>query len=659
MNTPAGLVGAAVLLWGWQTGLLLFAIPIAVLLEGSRLARWRWELSTADFYRVADLCRLVLVAMGVYQFTTALRPTHAIWGVVQWFPLAVLPLVACQAYTTAVRLDPWSFLLIVRRRAGGDPADAVNLAYPFFALVILAASTANTRGPGFYAGLVLLAAWALWAARPGSVPAPVWLGLFALAAVAGYGGHVGLWSLQKFIEGTLLEFFFADRRETDPFRATTAFGRIGQLKLSERIVLRVAPDGVRPPVLLREASYNFYNAPLWVATDPAFTAVRPEADGLTWQLLRGAVPQEGLVVSSYLRRGKGVLPLPSGAARIERLSVLGVQVNPLGAVKVEEGLGLVTYRVGYGSTGSIDGPPTATDLKLPARDGPLLAAIAAELRLAEESPAQRLRTVTEYFRTRFRYSIFLPGRAPGASPLEEFLLRSRAGHCEYFATATVLLLRAAGIPARYAVGYSVQEWSGLEKRFVVRARHAHSWTLAWVDGAWRDVDTTPPAWSEAEEKAAASIWQPLYDLSAWGFFLFSRWRWGETESGVRYVVWLLVPLIGFLAWRLRFRRQAPAGAAAPGGGRDRGPRPGADSDFYTIEARLGALGLERQPWEPPARWLERLRATRAEGFATDALAPILALHYRYRFDPHGLSPAERERLRAAAAAWLQSVPPSP
>src|SRR5439155_1389676 len=85
--------------------------------------------------------------------------------------------------------------------------------------------------------------------------------------------------------------------------------------------------------------------------------------------------------------------------------------------------------------------------------------------------------------------------------VEELPRRGHSGHCEYFATATVLLLRAAGVPARYATGYSVQEWSRLERRYVVRARHAHSWALVWADGAWRDLDTTPPLW--ADEEAAA------------------------------------------------------------------------------------------------------------------------------------------------------------
>jgi len=47
------------------------------------------------------------------------------------------------------------------------------------------------------------------------------------------------------------------------------------------------------------------------------------------------------------------------------------------------------------------------------------------------------------------------------------------------------------VPTRYAVGYSVQEWSRLEQRYIVRARHGHSWALVYVNGAWRDVDTTP------------------------------------------------------------------------------------------------------------------------------------------------------------------------
>ena len=61
--------------------------------------------------------------------------------------------------------------------------------------------------------------------------------------------------------------------------------------------------------------------------------------------------------------------------------------------------------------------------------------------------------------------------------MSRFLLRTRSGHCEYFATATVLLLRQLGIPARYAVGYAVHEATG--RKYVVRQRDAHAWCLVW------------------------------------------------------------------------------------------------------------------------------------------------------------------------------------
>ena len=93
------------------------------------------------------------------------------------------------------------------------------------------------------------------------------------------------------------------------------------------------------------------------------------------------------------------------------------------------------------------------------------------------------------------------GRRNGSranTPLTRFLLTSRSGHCEYFATATVLLLRQLGIPARYAVGYYVHEPAG--SGYVVRERDAHAWCLAWnrQTGSWDDFDTTPASWVAIE-----------------------------------------------------------------------------------------------------------------------------------------------------------------
>jgi transglutaminase-like putative cysteine protease len=344
-----------------------------------------------------------------------------------------------------------------------------------------------------------------------------------------------------------------------------------------------------------------------------------------------------------------VLALPGGAFEIDRLTVVGVQKNRLGAVKVEEGLGLVTYTTLFTQAGPLDAPPGDADLSVPSQEAVVVRRVVADLGLADQSPLEKVATIAAYFRRHFRYSTWKGERARKESALEEFLLSSRAGHCEYFATATTLLLRMAGVPARYTVGYSVQEWSRLEQRYIVRARHAHAWALAYVNGAWRDVDTTPAVWAETEQ-SETSFLEPVYDLWSFAVFQFSKWRWSEDDGGVgRHAAWLLIPLVLLLVWRLYSRRRVGR-EPAPSGPTDAVARPGQDSEFYRIAERLDAAGLGRRPTESQSEWIERIHASE--------LAPILSLHYRYRFDPTGLDATDRATLRARAEAWLRDHDPT-
>jgi len=86
---------------------------------------------------------------------------------------------------------------------------------------------------------------------------------------------------------------------------------------------------------------------------------------------------ERITVSAYLSRGRGVLALPGGVFEIDRLAVVGVHKNRLGAVKVEEGLGLVTYTALFGPAGPLDGPPIDSDLHVPGPDAATIARIVA------------------------------------------------------------------------------------------------------------------------------------------------------------------------------------------------------------------------------------------------------------------------------------------
>ena len=650
---PPGLLGAALAFWGWQTGWLPAGVAMAAVLEVRGLVHWRWELTRADFNRVSDLSAVLLVALGIYR-GAADESARAVTGIIQWLPLLLFPLVACQLYSVAGRVEAAVFVWSQRARPGLTAR--VDLTPAYFALCLLSASTANARGT-FYAGLVTLSAWALWRVRA-SRSRLRWAAAVTLAALLGWAGHLGLAEAQRVVERHAQALLLAWlRRDVDPSRSTTSLGDVGELKLSDRIVMRVEPgNGARMPVLLHQASYDVYHAPTWLAADAGFTAVQPESDGATWLLRREASADARLTLSASLTRGRGLLALPHGAGRLDGLMVVSLARNRLGTVRVDEGLGLVTYTAHFPRRGAGEAPAQPSDLRVPPREAPTIARVARELGLGGRPPAEVVTALRAHFLARFHYLRHLRGARPGRTAIEHFLTATRGGHCEYFATATVLLLREAGVPARYAVGYAAHEWSRVERRWVVRARDAHAWALAWIDGAWVEVDTTPPVWI-AEETGPASAWQSLGDLWEWTTFLVARWRWSERQDRLTGSLgWLLLPLLAILVWQLwarrRVARPAAATAAAP-------LAAGADSEFYGIERRLIALGFERAPGEPLERWLDAVVDAAPPGLATAPLPTLLALHYRHRFDPAGLAAAERRQLRVGAAAWLAAHPPAP
>ncbi|MBP3558764.1 MAG: transglutaminase domain-containing protein [Thermoguttaceae bacterium] len=159
----------------------------------------------------------------------------------------------------------------------------------------------------------------------------------------------------------------------------------------------------------------------------------------------------------------------------------------------------------------------------------------------------RLRDVGEY-----RYARNGVARTPGLDPLEDFVSVNKRGHCEYFAGALALMLRAVGIPSRTIVGFLVfPNEKGSET--VVRQSDAHAWTEAFIppqnlpdanspaarlldgafdespnnfpvdsswtaDGGWLRLDATPASSLEAETNSL------LLNAALWSDFFASVWR---------------------------------------------------------------------------------------------------------------------------------------
>jgi protein-glutamine gamma-glutamyltransferase len=672
------LVGAALLFWGWQTGLLPVAVVLACILEGSRFTKVRWQFSQADLNRIWNLCTFLFLGAFVVAVLSeqglpfldnsprsnspaarvqALnRTAKSVRLFFEWMPIVFFPIMAAQAYgqDRGFRLTTFSWFLRRRLSQQGLAANEgteINISYGYFAACLLAASTINAQPEFFYPCVAVLAAWALWANRAKRF-APAMVGAaILLVCFGGYWGNFGLRELQRIatqLDTALLTALTGG--SFNPRDQRSMLGSIGRIKASGKIVMWVKGAGQTVPPLLREASYDAFTSPLWHVTDRDFNNTVNENDQTTWQLSTNE-GNASVTVSKLLPGGRGPVPFPNGASKLLNLPVFRLQTNTMGTLYSRAGPGYVSYDVSYAAGAGIETGPTDHDTRVHPKEAPAISQIAAELDLetiAGKDPVAVISALQKFFVQNFEYTTYLQG-SPGLerTALGRFLLENRKGHCEYFAAATVLLLREAGVPARYAVGYSVQELKG--DKYVVRERHAHAWALAYVDGKWIDVDTTPAAWNEIESQRAR-WWEPLSDAWSTVKMQFARMRWGGVQYR-KYVVWSLGPALVVIATLVYRRRQWTR--AKPKQTQPAEPLPGTDSEFYVVEDRLRQLGFSRAEDEPLGAWLERVNGAAPRNGVP--LEELLKLHYRYRFDPLGLGLEERTRLRDKSVAWLKSA----
>ncbi len=670
MKTPPLLLGIALLFWGLQTGFTLFAAIMAVILEMSRLIKARWEFSEKEYNRIFDLCGLLLVGAGAIATTSEEVRVPAL-TIAQWFPFIFYPIMLAQTYGSREKLTMrtlnWFFL---RRRKTGLANKELNISYLYFALCLLSASASspNRRSafPGplgtevFYLGISTLLVFAFFAMRSRRVHGVIWVTMIACVAALGQVGHLGLSALQRQLESAVAEWMGRfGRLEFNQMESQTAIGRIGELKLSDKIVLRVEPEnGSRPPGLLRQVSYETYDKTVWRATNQQSGSVNIDI-GDTWKLIPDAPVTSAARISGHLYRGAGILAVPTGLVELQELAVGSLNTNRLGMAKVETGPRFIRFLAKVSEGVTFDAPPVEGDFQVPDVEEAVLEEIVDQLGLSADIPVQeKLRLIHKFFQDNFSYATYITSshvdETGRKTPIEIFLKEVRSGHCEYFATAAVLLARKAGIPARYATGFAVQETSGIGDMYVVRERHAHAWALVYRNGAWQDFDTTPASWDEIEGKNTPS-WQPLKDLWSRLGYEFSKWRYSETKFQ-QYALWLLIPLGGVLIWRIVFNKKRKRAVRLKDSNIEI-EWPGLDSELYQIEEELGRRGLLRKPSEPLYVWRERVM--NAAPLPAKAFDIAVDLHARYRFDPQGLDGKDRELLRVNVAECLQllrSVP---
>ncbi|PCI37118.1 MAG: hypothetical protein COB53_07415 [Elusimicrobia bacterium] len=644
---PPGLLGSAALFWGVEAGLVLWAIPSALFLEAPRFVSKRWSLGREDFNRLSDLCAALFGVMAVISYATLEAP-EAILTIFRFGPLTLLPIILGQLFSERGRVDVSAFFLALRRQAKSEGISwELDLGYPFLASLMLGAASGNPTGFQFYGGCTIIVGIALWSIRPRRFLTFRWAGLWLATALIGAGVIETIQVGRVVIYRKLLDSYIARiGPRVDPTRAPTAIGRVGRLQQSDSVFLRVRPAerGGSVPELLSDAAYDIYRNREWAAGRNDFKSVLASEPVGTWDIAENRDEKAAIIVSKSLPKGRGLLSIPYGTHRIGGLPAESFERSRFGALRVNGGPSFSEYRASYWPDGFSEAGPESGDLKL-AGEEKVIRRIAQEWGLTKLPPGKAIDAMLAHFSENFHYSIYRKEEA-GERPLEEFLTTRRRGHCEYFATTAVLLMRAAGVPARYATGFVVREQDRYEEGFVVRGRHAHAWARAYLNGKWVTVDATPASWWPIEN-ARRSGFRPLLDIFDWMRYRWSAWRWRPVEEnkGIAWWVWVLALVAGFIIWR-NFRDWRPQSADDSAVFFEE-LRLGLDSELLTLEAAFAERGDGRRLSESLRRWCNR-KAGAAPSADAELWRRIGALHERHRFDPKGLIESERTELGRGA-----------
>lgn len=605
-----------------------------------------------------------------------------------WLPLATILVVRALLHVFVIRddvvipvVDLLLLLLAAESLRSVDAPNDLRLYALSFALIL--ASTAYRPGVLFLVAFVSYVALSTIALMVGHLRrraerhqiSEVPLGRGLVATTAALSGVILLVAAIVFVSFPRVSQGWAGRGET---LARSVAGFSDQISIGEHgsmiygnpeIVLRVEfPSGAPDDVLglhWRGRSYDRFDGVRWTRSSSLPASMTPSSWYRQWtgatveQRIFGAPLDARVLFALHPTLGidseNGIQPLfdnagdytywGSGAPAYTARSMAGAPTPDQ----------LRAAERGYA-------PSRAHYLQLPRLLDPRIAELADSLTEGLETRYDRVVAIRDHLKS-FVYTRELPATAAEAT-LQHFLFERRAGHCEYFSTAMVVLLRSLGIHARNVNGFLGGQWSEFGNYLVVTQNEAHSWVEVWFPGyGWVTFDPTP-AGAGSGERLTSWFWPGRIFLDG----IQHRWNKWVLDYSVDDQTGLFAGLFEPRAVERRSGAGSEDAGPSPWGlalvilvlgvgyawaRRGAMPLPPATRMYVQLREACARAGLGITPGTTPLALVGRIRAAHA-GAALPS-ARVVDLYIRARYGRETLGESELREMREALGAARRTL----
>jgi len=320
-----------------------------------------------------------------------------------------------------------------------------------------------------------------------------------------------------------LGFFAKQQRKptaVSGFSEQVTLGDFGRIVDDEEVVLRVVPHGesgssaIRIPLRMKGQSLDSYDGVSWRKTTPMNENLNTAPDGVLRQQGVRSPGQFAMFRDVYLEPMSGSVHVLFGETTVTGFRAPQGMLDSMRPDRWR-------FHADFAGDVTMTGPDSSaivyTVESVPPQDDPAVLRQAGSdypdrirdlyLALPPQNPGvvQLARTLSAgrsnpwdisaaieaALRSGWRYSV--ESVHGDRDPLADFLLVNKVGHCEYFASGMVVLLRVLGIPARIVNGF----YGGVRNEYgnyvALRRSDAHSWVEVYFPGqGWSVFDPTPP-----------------------------------------------------------------------------------------------------------------------------------------------------------------------